>query len=114
MAGSAVGVQVCQVGRQNEFRLDDGQQQTNSDDGSELGVYLPKLAAEIRQGIKGHYGGKHAEECRYRHAQGASDGVAKGVAFLFAHGVNAFAHNHGIIHHNSQRHDETKGGELVQ
>lgn len=113
-AGPLAGVQVRQVSGQDQFGFHHRQQQADGHDGGELSVQLAQPAADVGQGKERHHRGEHTEQGRYRHPQGSLDGVTQGVAFFAAHCVHAFADHHGVVHHDTQCHDKTERGELVQ
>ena len=62
---------------------------------------------------KGSHGGQNPKDGRRRHFERAFNGALYGVPLSSAGRVNALAHDHRIIHNDAERHDETKGGHLV-
>ena len=105
---------VAQVGWQNPQRLHQRQQQDGHRDDGNNPHQCPFRPRQEQQGSKGKKRGHDRKQNRFRHPLRPTDSGLPPGQPLAALVVNAFAHDHRIIHHNPQHQNKGEQGDGVE
>ena len=102
------GLHRGEVGREDQFRLDQGKDQGGDDHQADAAPDLPVDPGHHEHGDEGHDGGEDTEGDRDGDLLGPLDRVGHTEPLFLTDGIDVFAHHDGIVDHDTDDDEETE------